>query len=144
MPIGSPATTGLVDLPRTALYVRWRGAEWCLIPPARSREVRHHGRGRIAPLQLSGGETGGEIRQRFRGSRRTTDNRAVDRASDDDEGVTLGDDVESRRVQAGCLGIVKVSRLSSCCRGLADMAAPLGVLVSRCHAPSVSVALRYR
>ena len=49
-------------------------------------------------------------------------------ASDDDDGVTLGDDVKSRRDpnRLGS-GTVKVSRPSSCCRGLSDMAALLGV-----------------
>src|ERR1019366_8719315 len=46
-------------------------------------------------------------------------------ASDDDEGVTLGDDVKSRRRHdRPGWGIVMVSRPSSCCRGLAGMAAP--------------------
>ena len=46
-------------------------------------------------------------------------------ASDDHEGVTFGDDVKSPRVhvRAG-LGVVMVSRSSSCCRGLTGMAAP--------------------
>src|ERR1019366_3584426 len=49
-------------------------------------------------------------------------------ASDDHEGVTFGDDVKSPRVhvRAG-LGVVMVSRSSSCCRGLTGTAAaPLG------------------
>src|ERR1019366_8332234 len=46
-------------------------------------------------------------------------------ASDDDESVTFGDDVKSPRVhvRAG-LGVFMLSRSSSCCRGLAGMAAP--------------------
>ena len=54
-------------------------------------------------------------------------------ASDDDDGVTFGDDVKSPRVhvRAG-LGVVMLSRSSSCCRGLAGMAAPPLCALSRC------------
>ena len=54
-------------------------------------------------------------------------------ASDDDESVTFGDDVKSPRVhvRAG-LGVVMLSRSSSCCRGLAGMAAPPLCALSRC------------
>jgi hypothetical protein len=54
-------------------------------------------------------------------------------ASDDDDGVTFGDDVKSPRVhvRAG-LRVVMLSRSSSCCRGLAGMAAPPLCALSRC------------
>ena len=54
-------------------------------------------------------------------------------ASNDDEGVTFGDDVKSPRVhvRAG-LRVVMLSRSSSCCRGLAGMAAPPLCALSRC------------
>src|SRR5674476_1227365 len=46
-------------------------------------------------------------------------------ASDDDEGVTFGDDVKTSRVMARAgRGVVMVSRPSSCCRGVAGVAAP--------------------
>ena len=49
-------------------------------------------------------------------------------ASNDDDGATFGDDVKSRRDPSRLdSGIVTVSRSSSSCRGLADMAALLGV-----------------
>ena len=54
-------------------------------------------------------------------------------ASDDDEGVTFGGDVKSRRmhVRAGW-GVVIVSRPSSCCRGRWAWLRRRCVLVSRC------------